>query len=207
MRCEASAVMTADGLQGLWRGVLPSLYRTVPGVGLYFSSMHWMRHSVFNGKPNAGQSLLIGAALLVQDRTWGRPLLLLNALDAPLRLQRKTERWPIPAHRSCRQDFCWICHDPLHRGQDQDGVWCLPIPISLHSTELNPLCRGPSRTHQRSWSYPGKGCSLLQPLPGLLRPAEEGGDQQHPDCLHLSRGSSHGHRTWRWTSCQPCHSA
>ena len=24
--------------------------------------MHWMRHSVFNGKPNAGQSLLIGAA-------------------------------------------------------------------------------------------------------------------------------------------------
>merc|ERR1719336_896344 len=62
MRCEASAVMTADGLQGLWRGVLPSLYRTVPGVGLYFSSMHWMRHSVFNGKPNAGQSLLIGAA-------------------------------------------------------------------------------------------------------------------------------------------------
>merc|ERR1719403_315016 len=62
MRCEASAVTTADGLQGLWRGVLPSLYRTAPGVGLYFSSMHWMRHSVFNGKPNAGQSLLIGAA-------------------------------------------------------------------------------------------------------------------------------------------------
>jgi len=62
MRYEANAVMTADGLQGLWRGVLPSLYRTVPGVGLYFSSMHWMRYNVFNGKPNAGQSLLIGAA-------------------------------------------------------------------------------------------------------------------------------------------------
>jgi len=59
---EASAVMTAEGLRGLWRGVLPSLYRTVPGVGLYFSSMHWMRYSVFHGKPNAGQSLLIGAA-------------------------------------------------------------------------------------------------------------------------------------------------
>merc|ERR1712032_238797 len=51
---EASAVMTAEGLRGLWRGVLPSLYRTVPGVGLYFSSMHWMRYSVFQGKPNAG---------------------------------------------------------------------------------------------------------------------------------------------------------
>ena len=39
-----------------------SVSRTVPGVGLYFSSMHWMRYSVFQGKPNAGQSLLIGAA-------------------------------------------------------------------------------------------------------------------------------------------------
>merc|ERR1711936_1273695 len=59
---EATAVMTGEGLRGLWRGVLSSLYRTVPGVGLYFSSMHWMRYSVFQGKPNAGQSLLIGAA-------------------------------------------------------------------------------------------------------------------------------------------------
>merc|ERR1719414_2838790 len=60
MRCEASAVMTADGLQGLWRGVLPSLYRTVPGVGLYFSSMHWMRNSLCEGKPSSLQSLVIG---------------------------------------------------------------------------------------------------------------------------------------------------
>merc|ERR1712203_644707 len=66
---EATAVMTAEGLRGLWRGVLPSLYRTVPGVGLYFSSMHWMRYSVFQGKPNAGQSLLIGRC---QDFCWLR---------------------------------------------------------------------------------------------------------------------------------------
>ena len=42
--------------------IVSSVSRTVPGVGLYFSSMHWMRYSVFQGKPNAGQSLLIGAA-------------------------------------------------------------------------------------------------------------------------------------------------
>merc|ERR1711887_446440 len=58
---EANAVMTAEGLRGLWRGVLPSLYRTVPGVGLYFSSMHWMRNSVCHGKPSPLQSLMIGA--------------------------------------------------------------------------------------------------------------------------------------------------
>merc|ERR1719278_907996 len=28
---EANAVMTAEGLRGLWRGVLPSLYRTFAG--------------------------------------------------------------------------------------------------------------------------------------------------------------------------------
>merc|ERR1719205_181874 len=77
---EATAVMTAEGLRGLWRGVLPSLYRTVPGVGLYFSSMHWMRYSVFQGKPNAGQSLFIGAAArsdqgLGTPPGQGRPLL------------------------------------------------------------------------------------------------------------------------------------
>merc|ERR1719466_298478 len=59
---EATAVMTAEGLRGLWRGVLPSLYRTVPGVGLYFSSMHWMRHTLCQGRPSSTQSLAIGAA-------------------------------------------------------------------------------------------------------------------------------------------------
>ena len=32
-----------DRLFGLWRGVLPSLVRTVPGVGIYFSTMHTLK--------------------------------------------------------------------------------------------------------------------------------------------------------------------
>merc|ERR1711972_25384 len=151
----------------------------------------------------AGMSPMV-KAFLAGSMSGTCSTLLFQPLDV---LKTRLQSSAIAAHRSCCQDFCWICHDPLHRGQDQDGVWCFPIPDGLHSTELDPLCRGPSRTHQRSWSYPGKGCSLLQPLPGLLRPAEEGGDQQHPARLHLSRGGSHGCRTWRWPSCQPCHSA
>lgn len=62
MRGEARAVVAAEGVAGLWRGLRASLCRTVPGVGLYFSSMHWMRHSVCGGRPSALQSCLIGAA-------------------------------------------------------------------------------------------------------------------------------------------------
>lgn len=62
MTGELRAIMTDQGLTGLWRGLRPSLYRTVPGVGLYFSSMHWMRSSICQGRPSTLQSLLIGAA-------------------------------------------------------------------------------------------------------------------------------------------------
>jgi len=62
MAGETRAVIATDGITGLWRGLRPSLYRTVPGVGLYFSSMHWMRNTVCKGKPTTFQSLIIGAA-------------------------------------------------------------------------------------------------------------------------------------------------
>merc|ERR1712038_1983172 len=129
MRYEANAVMTADGLQGLWRGVLPSLYRTVPGVGLYFSSMHWMRYNVFNGKPNAGQSLLIGAAA----RTFAGSVM---------------------------------------------------IPFTVVKT----------RMESGAFQYR----SVFTALSSIL--CAEG-------LRGLTRGGSHGRRTWRWSSCQPCHSA
>jgi len=60
MTGEAKSVLLTDGVAGLWRGLRPSLYRTVPGVGLYFSSMHWMRTSVCRGQPSTAQSFLMG---------------------------------------------------------------------------------------------------------------------------------------------------
>jgi len=59
---EVRAVVGGQGVAGLWAGLIPSLYRTVPGVGLYFASMHWMRNTVCKGKPTAVQSLIIGGA-------------------------------------------------------------------------------------------------------------------------------------------------
>merc|ERR1719154_731970 len=55
-------VVTQDNVRGLWRGVVPSMVRTVPGVGLYFSSMHYMKTTVCQGRPSHLQSVLIGCS-------------------------------------------------------------------------------------------------------------------------------------------------
>jgi len=57
-----SSVVSQDSVRGLWRGLVPSLVRTVPGVGLYFSSMHQMKTSLCDGRPTALQSALIGSS-------------------------------------------------------------------------------------------------------------------------------------------------
>jgi solute carrier family 25 protein 38 len=48
----------------LWRGIAPSIARTVPGVGLYFGSLHWLKASTLGSgvPPSAGQAVVLGAA-------------------------------------------------------------------------------------------------------------------------------------------------
>lgn len=60
MAAEIKLVTQTEGIPGLWRGLRASLCRTVPGVGLYFASMHWMRNTVCEGKPSTLQSMVIG---------------------------------------------------------------------------------------------------------------------------------------------------
>jgi len=54
-------VIVNESVTGLWRGVAPSLVRTVPGVGIYFSTMHTLKMSLCNGAPTPTQSLAVGA--------------------------------------------------------------------------------------------------------------------------------------------------
>ena len=56
-----ASVVTRHGVAGLWRGLAPSLARTVPGVGLYFSAAHSLRASLAPD-PSPATSLLVGAA-------------------------------------------------------------------------------------------------------------------------------------------------
>jgi len=57
-----TGVVSKDSLSGLWRGVMPSMVKTVPGVGLYFSSMHYLKTTWCDGRPSHLQSILIGCS-------------------------------------------------------------------------------------------------------------------------------------------------
>jgi len=56
----ARHVLATERLPGLWRGIMPSITRTVPGVGLYFGSLHWLKSGFGDQKPSAIQCVCLG---------------------------------------------------------------------------------------------------------------------------------------------------
>ncbi|KAK4327699.1 hypothetical protein Pmani_001850 [Petrolisthes manimaculis] len=56
-----SKVVRNERLFGLWKGMTPSIYRCVPGVGLYFSSLHWLKTHLCEGHPGPLQAIALGA--------------------------------------------------------------------------------------------------------------------------------------------------
>jgi len=54
-------VIRTEKLIGLWRGMVPSISRTVPGVGMYFSALHWLKSSVGSSDPHPFESMCLGA--------------------------------------------------------------------------------------------------------------------------------------------------
>ncbi|KAF5280514.1 hypothetical protein FQA39_LY18036 [Lamprigera yunnana] len=54
-------VVQQERITGLWKGMTPSLTRCVPGVGLYFSSLDFLKNHYFgNATPTALQSITLG---------------------------------------------------------------------------------------------------------------------------------------------------
>lgn len=56
----ALTVVRNEKIRGLWRGIIPSLSRTVPGIGVYFSSLHWMRSNFGSNDPAPLESMAMG---------------------------------------------------------------------------------------------------------------------------------------------------
>ncbi|ESN98772.1 hypothetical protein HELRODRAFT_162228 [Helobdella robusta] len=52
-------ILLTQGYTGLWKGLCPSLLRTVPGVGVYFTSLHWMTKEFCDSKPSVSESLFL----------------------------------------------------------------------------------------------------------------------------------------------------
>lgn len=38
-------IIQKENVFGLWRGMTPSITRVIPGVGLYFATLHWLKHT------------------------------------------------------------------------------------------------------------------------------------------------------------------
>jgi len=59
---EICHVAKVDGISGFWTGVTPSLWRTVPGIGLYFSCYHSLSSLITSQgeRMTSFQSLLVG---------------------------------------------------------------------------------------------------------------------------------------------------
>ncbi|CAH0563974.1 unnamed protein product [Brassicogethes aeneus] len=56
-----SNILQQEQLRGLWRGMVPSITRCVPGVGLYFCSLDYLKSKYFSEKnPSALESVAIG---------------------------------------------------------------------------------------------------------------------------------------------------
>jgi len=54
-------VVQQERIIGLWKGMTPSLTRCVPGVGLYFCSLDWLKNHYFPGTtPSPLQSVALG---------------------------------------------------------------------------------------------------------------------------------------------------
>lgn len=56
------SVVRTERMLGLWRGVSPSFARTIPGVGIYFSTFYSLKqHFCQDSSPGALQAVLLGA--------------------------------------------------------------------------------------------------------------------------------------------------
>lgn len=56
-------ILQREQIRGLWRGMVPSLTRCVPGVGLYFCSLDYLKtHALKNKTPTPLESVAVGVA-------------------------------------------------------------------------------------------------------------------------------------------------
>ncbi|XP_008544906.1 mitochondrial glycine transporter isoform X1 [Microplitis demolitor] len=44
-------IIKKENIFGLWKGMTPSITRVIPGVGLYFSTLHWLKNTICLEEP------------------------------------------------------------------------------------------------------------------------------------------------------------
>jgi len=59
-------VVKTDRVTGLWKGITPSMMRCVPGVGLYFSSLHWLKGAAGVGDTPPGPLTAVALGMVAR---------------------------------------------------------------------------------------------------------------------------------------------
>ncbi|CAG9584818.1 unnamed protein product [Danaus chrysippus] len=59
-------IVRQEQIVGLWKGMVPSIARCVPGVGLYFSSLHWLKSKLGKTKQDLGAMEAVGLGVVAR---------------------------------------------------------------------------------------------------------------------------------------------
>ncbi|XP_005089247.1 mitochondrial glycine transporter A isoform X2 [Aplysia californica] len=59
---EIANVIRQERVFALWSGLVPSISRCVPGIGLYFTSLHWLQSTCGSESPHPLESVAMGAS-------------------------------------------------------------------------------------------------------------------------------------------------
>ncbi|XP_014228273.1 solute carrier family 25 member 38 isoform X1 [Trichogramma pretiosum] len=61
MMSTTISIIQKENIFGLWRGITPSMTRVIPGVGLYFSTLHWLQSTLDLSDPiTPAQAISLG---------------------------------------------------------------------------------------------------------------------------------------------------
>ena len=122
---QTRLVAQTEGPLGLWRGVTPSLWRTVPGIGLHFASYHLLTSLVSDaGQPLSPlQSLAVGGLARVIAGTVLMPLTVIKT------------RWEAGGPQFGYQELaCWGLSRQSSDWREAGGWW----PVSCPQYSVTP---------------------------------------------------------------------
>lgn len=117
-------VVRNERIFGLWKGVTPSIFRCVPGVGLYFSSLNWLKTNFCEGQPGALQAIALG----VVART------LTGVTMIPITVVKTRYESGVYSYRSVREAV-----SSIYTKEGARGLTCGLIPTLLRDAPFSGL--------------------------------------------------------------------
>ncbi|GBN72280.1 Mitochondrial glycine transporter [Araneus ventricosus] len=117
-------VLKNEKMIGLWRGTLPSIMRCVPGVGMYFSSLHWLQTNYGSEDPSPVESICFG----VLARSFAGATLL------PVTVLKTRYESGVYAYNSLSEALCKI-----YRLEGRKGLFSGLVPTLLRDAPFSGI--------------------------------------------------------------------